>query len=63
MTSNDTIKSIMDDMTPDELNELSEILNLFRMCKGNDRKLLMYATRSFLRDKFFTTFIDAEIKN
>ena len=63
MTSNDTIKSIMDGMTPDELDELTEILNLFRMCKGKDRKLFMYATRSFLRDKFFATFIDAEGKN
>lgn len=63
MTPYDSIMSAMDDMTPDELSELSEILNLFRMCKGNDRKLFMYATRSFLRDNFFTTFIDAEIKN
>lgn len=63
MTSNDTIKSIIDDMTPDELDELSEILKLFRMCKGKDRKLFMYATHSFLRDKFFATFIDAEGKN
>lgn len=63
MAEKDTIKSIMDDMTPDELGELSEILNLFRMCKGKDRKLFMYATHSFLRDKFFATFIDAEGKN
>lgn len=63
MAEKDIIKSIMDDMTPDELGELSEILNLFRMCKGNDRKLFMYATHSFLRDKFFATFIDAEGKN
>lgn len=50
-------------MSEDELAELAEIMDMYKFCQGDDRKLFMYATRSFVRDKFLTTFIDAEIKN
>lgn len=63
MTSYDAILSAMDEMSEDELAELAEIMDMYKFCQGDDRKLFMYATRSFVRDKFFTTFIDAEIKN
>lgn len=63
MTSYDAILSAMDEMSEDELAELAEIMDMYKLCQGDDRKLFMYATRSFVRDKFFTTFIDAEVKN
>ena len=63
MTSYDKIMSVMDEMSEDELAELAEIMDMYKFCQGDDRKLFMYATKSFVRDKFFTTFIDAEIKN
>lgn len=63
MTSYDAILSAMDEMSEDELAELAEIMDMYKFCQGDDRKLFMYATRSFVRDKFFTTFIDAEVKN
>lgn len=63
MTSYDAILSAMDEMSEDELAELAEIMDMYKFCQGDDRKLFMYATKSFVRDKFFTTFIDAEVKN
>lgn len=63
MTPYDSIISAMDDMTPDELKDFAEILDMYKLCQGDDKRLFMFATKSFVKDRFFTTFIDAEIKN
>lgn len=63
MTSYDKIMSTMDEMSEEELSELAEILDMYKMCHGDDRKLFMYATKSFMRDNFFTTFIDSSKNN
>ena len=50
-------------MTENELKDLAEILDMYTMCQGDDKRLFMFATKSFVKDRFFTTFIDARSNN
>lgn len=64
MTSYDIIMSAINDMSEDELSNFSELILLYQMCRGHkERDLFMFATRSYMRSKFFTTFIDPSKNN
>lgn len=64
MSPYDTILSIMNDMTENELNNFSELMCLYHMCRDrNERDLFMFATRSYMRNKFFTTYIEPSKNN
>ena len=63
MSSYDTILSIMNDMTERELDNFSQIMLLYQMCRDhNEKDLFMFATMSYMSDKFFSTFVEP-IKN
>lgn len=59
----DKIITAVDKMTEDERKGLAEILDLYKLCRGDERGLFMFTISSFLRDNFFTTFVEPEIKS
>ena len=64
MSPYDTILSIMNDMTENELNNFSELMCLYQMCRDhNEKDLFMFATMSFMSDKFFSTFVEPSKNN
>lgn len=64
MSSYDTILSIMNDMTERELDNFSQIMLLYQMCRDhNEKDLFMFATMSYMSDKFFSTFVEPSRKN
>ncbi len=64
MSSYDTILSIMNDMTERELDNFSQIMLLYQMCRDhNEKDLFMFATMSYMSDKFFSTFVEPSKKN
>lgn len=63
MTSYDIVLSALNDMTERELDNFSQIMLLYQMCRDhNEKDLFMFATMSFMSDKFFSTFVEP-IKN
>lgn len=64
MTSYDNILSVLNDMTEEELDNFSELMFLYQMCRDhNERDLFMFATRSYMSDKFFSTFVEPSKNN
>ena len=63
MSTYNTVMSAISNMTKNELKDLAEILDMYTMCQGDDKRLFMFATKSFVKDRFFTTFIDARSNN
>ncbi len=64
MTSYDNILAILNDMTEDELDNFSQLMFLYQMCRDRkERDLFMFATRSYMRDKFFSTFVEPSKNN
>lgn len=63
MTPYDKVLSSLAGMTESELTGFADILDMYMMCQGDDRNLFMYATKSFIQDRFFATFIDAGLNN
>ena len=64
MSPYDTILSIMNDMTERELDNFSQIMLLYQMCRDhNEKDLFMFATMSYMSDKFFLTFVEPSRKN
>lgn len=63
MTSYDIVLSALNDMTERELDNFSQIMLLYQMCRDhNEKDLFMFATMSYMSDKFFSTFVEP-IKN
>lgn len=63
MTSYDIVLSALNDMTERELDNFSELMCLYQMCRDhNEKELFMFATMSYMSDKFFSTFVEP-IKN
>lgn len=63
MTSYDIVLSALNDMTERELDNFSQIMLLYQMCRDhNEKDLFMFATMSFMSDKFFSAFVEP-IKN
>ena len=59
MTSYDIVLSALNDMTERELDNFSQIMLLYQMCRDhNEKDLFMFATRSYMSDKFFSTFVE-----
>lgn len=64
MSPYDTILSIMNDMTERELDNFSQMMLLYQMCRDhNEKDLFMFATMSYMSDKFFSTFAEPGKKN
>lgn len=64
MTSYDNILSVLNDMTERELDNFSQIMLLYQMCRDhNEKDLFMFATRSYMSDKFFSTFVEPSKNN
>ena len=64
MTSYDIVLSALNDMTERELDNFSQIMFLYQMCRDhNERDLFMFATRSYMSDKFFSTFVEPSKNN
>ena len=63
MTSYDIVLSALNDMTERELDNFSQMMLLYQMCRDhNEKDLFMFATMSYMSDKFFSTFVEP-IKN
>lgn len=64
MTSYDNILSVLNDMTEEELDNFSELMFLYQMCLDNkERDFFMFATRSYMRSKFFPVYIEPSKNN
>lgn len=64
MTSYDNILSVLNDMTEEELDNFSELMFLYQMCRDNkERDFFMFATRSYMRSKFFPVHIEPSKNN
>lgn len=64
MTSYDNILSVLNDMTEEELDNFSELMFLYQMCRNhNEKDLFMFATMSYMSDKFFSTFVEPSKNN
>lgn len=64
MTSYDIVLSALNDMTERELDNFSQIMLLYQMCRDhNEKDLFMFATRSYMSDKFFSTFVEPSKNN
>lgn len=64
MTSYDNILAILNDMTEEELDNFSQLMFLYQMCRDSkERDLFMFATRLYMRDKFFSTFVEPSKNN
>ena len=59
MTSYDIVLSALNDMTERELDNFSQMMLLYQMCRDhNEKDLFMFATMSYMSDKFFSTFVE-----
>lgn len=64
MTSYDIVLSALNDMTERELDNFSELMCLYQMCRDhNEKELFMFATMSYMSDKFFSTFVEPSKNN
>ena len=64
MTSYDIVLSALNDMTERELDNFSQMMLLYQMCRDhNEKDLFMFATMSYMSDKFFSTFVEPSKKN
>lgn len=64
MTSYDIVLSALNDMTERELDNFSQIMLLYQMCRDhNEKDLFMFATMSYMSDKFFSTFVEPSKNN
>ena len=64
MTSYDIVLSALNDMTERELDNFSQMMLLYQMCRDrNEKDLFMFATMSFMSDKFFSTFVEPSKNN
>lgn len=64
MTSYDIVLSALNDMTERELDNFSQMMLLYQMCRDhNEKDLFMFATMSYMSDKFFSTFVEPSKNN
>lgn len=64
MTSYDIVLSALNDMTERELDNFSQMMLLYQMCRNhNEKDLFMFATMSYMSDKFFSTFVEPSKNN
>ena len=64
MTSYDIVLSALNDMTERELDNFSQMMLLYQMCRDhNEKDLFMFAAMSYMSDKFFSTFVEPSKKN
>lgn len=64
MSSYDIVLSALNDMTERELDNFSQIMLLYQMCRDhNEKDLFMFATMSYMSDKFFSTFVEPSKNN
>ena len=64
MTSYDIVLSALNDMNERELDNFSQIMLLYQMCRDhNEKDLFMFATMSYMSDKFFSTFVEPSKNN
>lgn len=64
MTSYDIVLSALNDMTERELDNFSQMMLLYQMCRDhNEKDLFMFATRLYMGDKFFSMFVEPSKNN